>query len=123
MAIASAVYRPCFKAFLFPFEAPGEGPPCILHLTFFIAGDRHGFPLLVFAPQRGLDCMSKSMGLSFDFDRRTSPGCLIDVANDGVVCVDGDMLHSDRLLPCSAVLIQTFSQNSDRSLCLSAIDR
>jgi hypothetical protein len=28
-AIASAVYRPCFRAFLFPFGAPGDVPPCI----------------------------------------------------------------------------------------------
>src|SRR5262245_14947872 len=26
-ASASAVYHPCFRAFLFPFGAPGDGPP------------------------------------------------------------------------------------------------
>jgi hypothetical protein len=55
IAIASAVYSPCFKAFLFPFGAPGDVPPCIRQRPFFIAGDRQDFPLLVFAPQRGLE--------------------------------------------------------------------
>jgi hypothetical protein len=55
-AIASAVYQPCFSAFLFPFGAPGDGPPCIRQRPFRIAGDWHRPPLRVFAPQRGLDC-------------------------------------------------------------------
>jgi hypothetical protein len=110
MVIASAVYRPCFKAFLFPFGAPGDGPPCIRQRPFFIAGDWQGFPLLVLAPQRGLDCMSKSMGLSFDFGRRTSPRRLVDVANNGIVCVDRDVFHRDRLLSCSAVAIEALGQ-------------
>jgi hypothetical protein len=33
LAIASAVYRPCLSARLFPFGAPGDGPPCIRHPT------------------------------------------------------------------------------------------
>ena len=32
------------KAFLFPFGAPGDGPPCIRHRPFGIAGARHEFP-------------------------------------------------------------------------------
>jgi hypothetical protein len=40
-AIASAVYRPCLRAFLFPFGAPGDIPPCIRHRPFGIAGDWH----------------------------------------------------------------------------------
>jgi hypothetical protein len=31
-------------------------PPCIRHREFLIAGDRHGLPLRVRAPQRGQDC-------------------------------------------------------------------
>jgi hypothetical protein len=50
--IASLENRPCLNAFWFPFGAPGEGPPCIRHLPFAIAGDWHGLPLRVRAPQR-----------------------------------------------------------------------
>jgi hypothetical protein len=53
-AIASAVYHPCLRAFLFPFGAPGDGPPCIRQRPFGIAGDWHGLSLRVFAPQRRL---------------------------------------------------------------------
>src|SRR4051794_33300423 len=56
-AIASAVYRPCLRAFLFPFGAPGDIPPCIRHRPFGIAGDWHEFRLLVRAPHRGLRCI------------------------------------------------------------------
>jgi hypothetical protein len=62
--IASAVQRPCLNAFRLPFGAPGEGPPCIRHLPFAIAGDRQGFPLRVLAPQRLARCLSKCMGFS-----------------------------------------------------------
>ena len=68
------MYHPCFSAFLFPFGAPGDGPPCIRQRPFGIAGDWHELPLRVFAPQRGLDCLSKSMGLSLDFGRWGYPG-------------------------------------------------
>src|ERR1700675_4849895 len=54
--MASAGYRPCRRAFLLPTGAPLlAAPPCIrqrrLPLT---AGDRHGFPLRVRAPHRGV---------------------------------------------------------------------
>jgi len=39
-------------AFRLPKGAPGDGPPRILYLAFAIAGDGHGFPLRVRAPQR-----------------------------------------------------------------------
>src|SRR6266567_3987920 len=55
--LASAVYRPCFSAFLLPFGAPGDFPPCIRQRPFGIAGDRHGLPLRVRALHRGLRCM------------------------------------------------------------------
>jgi len=35
------------RAFRLPFGAPGEGPPCIPHLPFAIAGDWQDFPFLV----------------------------------------------------------------------------
>jgi hypothetical protein len=38
-------------------RAPGEGPPCIRHRPFGIAGARHDFPPRVRAPQRGVSCM------------------------------------------------------------------
>jgi hypothetical protein len=43
----------------FPFGAPGDVPPCILHLPFAIAGDWHGFPLGVLVPQRFARRVSK----------------------------------------------------------------
>jgi hypothetical protein len=36
-ATASALYHPCFSAFLFPFGAPGDGPPCIRQRPFGVA--------------------------------------------------------------------------------------
>jgi hypothetical protein len=36
--IACALYRPCLNAFLFPFGAPGDFPPCIRQRPFDIAG-------------------------------------------------------------------------------------
>src|SRR5215470_17665148 len=102
-AMASAVYQPCLRAFLFPFGAPGDVPQCIRHRPFGIAGDWQGLPLRVFAPQRGLDCMSKSMGLSLDFGRRGHPRCLVDVSNDGIVGVDRDVLDGDLLLSGAAM--------------------
>jgi hypothetical protein len=63
MAIASAVYQPCLRAFLFPFGTPGDFPPCIRHRPFFIAGDWHKLPRLVLAWQRDARCICKCMGL------------------------------------------------------------
>jgi hypothetical protein len=40
------------RAFLFPFGAPGDGPPCIRQRPFGIAGDRHGLPRRVRARHR-----------------------------------------------------------------------
>src|SRR6266699_410672 len=57
-AMASAVKRPLFRAFRLPVGAPGEGPPCIRHLPFAIAGAWHGVPLRVRAPQRFARCIS-----------------------------------------------------------------
>ena len=44
-----------------PFGAPlPSAPPCIRHRRFpLTAGDWHGFPRRVFAPQRMLDCIGE----------------------------------------------------------------
>ena len=55
--MASAEYRPCLYAFLFPVGAPGDVAPCIRQRPFGVAGDWHGIPLRVLAPQRELRCM------------------------------------------------------------------
>ena len=34
LAVASIVWRPCLKAFLFPLGAPGDIPPCIAANSF-----------------------------------------------------------------------------------------
>jgi hypothetical protein len=41
-AIASPLYRPCLKAFLLPFGAPVDSPPCIRQRSFFMAGNWQG---------------------------------------------------------------------------------
>ena len=51
-AISLSTVAPCFQAFLFPFGAPGDVPPCIRHRPFFIAGDWHSVPRRV----RGSEC-------------------------------------------------------------------
>ena len=72
-SIACAVLRPCFKAFLLPFGAPGDGPPCIRQRPFFIAGDWQGLPRRVRARHRGAWCMGKCMGLFLRFRCEPSP--------------------------------------------------
>lgn len=47
---------PVLIAFLFPFGAPVEGPPCTRQRPFFIAGDLHGLPLWVRARHRRARC-------------------------------------------------------------------
>src|SRR5256885_16760113 len=91
-AIAAAVKRPVFRAFRLFLGAPGDGPPCIRHLPFAIAGDWHGFPLRVRAPQRFARCISKCMGLILRFSPYPTP---LHVADNGLPAfVDVDMLHT-----------------------------
>ena len=60
-ASASAVRRPCLRAFRLPRGGPAQAP-CILHRRLpLTAGDRHGLPDLVRAPQRGDRCMGKGL--------------------------------------------------------------
>ena len=59
--------------------------------------------------------MSKSMGLSLDFGLCPSPRRLVDVAYDGVVGIDGDVLDGDLLLSRSAVAIEPFGEHQYRA--------
>src|ERR1700738_3727404 len=52
---------------MLPFGAPGDIPPCIRQRPFGIAADRHGLPLLVRAPHRGLWCMGAALFVLFSF--------------------------------------------------------
>ena len=56
-------------ALALPFGAPGDVPPCIRQRPFAIAGERHGGPARVLAPQRGLRCMGNLLctGLFLQF--------------------------------------------------------
>ncbi len=60
-SMASRAKCPCFSAFLLPFGAPDPGaPPCIRQrLLPLTAGDMHGMPARVFAPQRELWCIDQ----------------------------------------------------------------
>ncbi len=56
--IGCAAYRPCSSAFLFPFGAPGELPPCILQRPFGMAGPWQGRPPRA-AAHRRLSCLTR----------------------------------------------------------------
>ena len=64
---------PCLKAFVLPTGAPGDAPPCIRQRSFVIAGDRHGIPLLVLAPHRGLRCMGNLLCIGLFLKFRSNP--------------------------------------------------
>ena len=72
-AIASALYRPCFHARRLPFGTPGFCPPCIRQRPFGIAGDRHGLPLRVRAPHRGLRCIGNLLCIRLILQFREIP--------------------------------------------------
>src|SRR4029077_4291281 len=108
LAIASAVKRPCLTAFLFPFGAPGDRPPCIRQRPFCIAGDRHRLPLRVRAPHRGLRCRGnllctglflRSLAIPSPRGRDSADHCL-------TARVDVDVLDRDLLLALPAVVIE-----------------
>jgi hypothetical protein len=74
-----------------------------------IAGDWHGFPLRVIAPQRLARCISKCMGLILRFGPYPTP---LHVANNGLSAfVDVDMFDGDLLLSFAAMSIQRFEQS------------
>ena len=54
-------------------------PPCIRQRPFTIVGDRHGLPVRVRAPQRGLRCMGNllCMGLFLRFPATPTPRCFL----------------------------------------------
>ena len=61
--------------------------------------------------------MGNCMGLILDFDRWPSPRRLVDVANDGVVRIDRDVLDGDLLLSGSAMTVKPFRKYRQRTLC------
>src|SRR3954452_4422674 len=77
------------------------------HLPFGIAGERHGLPLLVLAPQRGDRCMAKSFCIGLlPFFARHPTSCL-DSANNGLpALVHGHVLHRDLLLAAGSVALK-----------------
>jgi hypothetical protein len=95
------IQRPCLNAFRLAFGAPGEGPPCILHRPFAIAGDGHGLAPLVLAPQRFAWCISKCMGLILRFDPH--PTRLHVAGNSLVAFVDVDVFDRNFLLLFAAM--------------------
>jgi hypothetical protein len=77
------------------------------HLPFGIAPERHGLPLLVFAPQRGDWCIGKlvRMGLFLLVVRHPTPG--LDRTHNGLTTgMDVDVLNRDLLLALAAVTVQ-----------------
>src|SRR4051812_33731792 len=96
--------------FALPLSAPGDAPPCMRQRPFGIAGARHGLPLRVLAPQRGLRCMGERlcMGLISVFVLTPTPsGCSRDGADHGLpALVDGDVLHRDLLLTPGPIALE-----------------
>ena len=93
--------------------APGDLPPCILQRLFGIAGDWHGFPLRVRAPQRGLWCMANllCMGLILLLSVAPTPTPVFDRADHGLPSgVDVDMLHCNLLLTLATMLVEGIEQ-------------
>ena len=74
---------------------------------FGIAGERHGLPLRVFAPQRGLRCMDSwlCIGLIPSFSDALPPG--LNGADDRLAAfMHMDVLDRDPLLTLSSVSVQ-----------------
>jgi hypothetical protein len=107
-AIASAVKRPCLKAWLLPFGAPGEAPPCIRQRPFIIAGDWHGVPALVRARQRGLKCMGNLLCMRLFLDYRAVPTPRLADQTDHRLSagVDVDMFDRNFLLALAAMAVE-----------------
>ena len=63
--MASRVNSPCLRAFLLPLGAPDPGaPPCMRHRFLpWTAGDLHGLPERVLAPQRVLESIGPVLRL------------------------------------------------------------
>ena len=88
-------------------RGPVLSPPCSRQRQFFIAGDRHGVPARVRAPQRGDDCANgsvvrqsgrRSAGFLGDFLCAPSPTGR-DVTDNGFPSrMDVNVLDADNLL-------------------------
>jgi len=78
-SMALRVCNPCFSAFLLPRGAPDPGaPPCMRQRLFpLTAGDMHGLPDRVLAPQRGLDSIGPVL-------RECSPVIYFDLRCAGI---------------------------------------
>jgi hypothetical protein len=98
-----------------PMGAPlPAAPPCIRHRRFpRTAGDRHGFPLRVRAPQRAarfFGNFSCCIGLRLEFLLGSASGG--DVTHDCLATgIDGDVLDGNPLLTFAAVTIEGFNQS------------
>lgn len=111
-SMASAVNRPCRRAFLFPFGAPVDSPPCNRHLPFAIAADRQGAPARVFAPQgrRGGVGDPFFMGL-FSIFSPTPTRSGFNKADDGLPAgVDVNMFNRNLLLAFAPMPVQRIEQ-------------
>ena len=116
-ATASTERPPCLQAFRLPRGAPlPTTPPCIRQRRLpRTAGDRHGLPERVRAPQRGLRCMGDRLCMgSFVTSCSTPPSPRLgDDADDRLASrVDGDALDPDHLrLPLAPVPVERLQQH------------
>ena len=128
---ASAEYSPCFvlarriRSKPSAVRGPVLLPPCSLQRPLAIAGDSHGFPLRVFAPQRGHDCAMGSVvrqsgrrcvGLFFASFVTPSPSRFLRHGPDNGLpaFVDRDVLHRHLLLTAGSVSLQRFHLYRER---------
>ena len=102
---------------MLPIGAPLPGaPPCILHRRFpRTAGDRHGFPRRVLAPQWDARFMGNcscciALFLQFLIIRRPRGDGTDNRLSAGV---NMDMLDCDALLPLAAPAIEGFAQSGE----------
>ena len=101
---------PCFQAFRLPLGAPGEVPPCMRQRPLGIAGDRHGFPFRVCAPQAvaGFEWpVFECMGLSVRFLNFFPPG-MHRFGDDGLSAPVIDMNVAHSLLAPVRQLVERF---------------
>src|SRR3954452_1396747 len=107
-ASASAVRRPCLSAFRLPRGGPARAP-CILHRRLpLTAGDRHGLPPRVRAPQRGLRCMAQRLCTGSFVGSSSIPSPLADGPHDRLPAgLDRHPLDPDYLrLPLAPVAVE-----------------
>src|SRR3984957_1548131 len=114
--MASALQRPCLRAFLLPLPAPGALPPCIRQRPLAIAGDWQGVLVRVRAWQRGLRCMGNllCMGLFLEFAGVPTPGLTGSGGNHPdhrlAAGMDVEVFDRDLLLALAAMAVEGFEQ-------------